>query len=157
MIPYESIWGITLIMALRISLHIKQRDRAYSLFLKLPLYEDMAPWNILITGEELMYIDHDTKTRVFDQDMVKVYLILEAMLNYRRTIEDFGQCGESAGNPVYNFGVISDCISSKFNDQCTDPTAPIACGDGTCKTDYISCLRDINFKKERGKLTDKYI
>ena len=157
MIPYEEIWGITLIMALRINLHPTQRDRAYSYFLKLPLYEDMAPWNILITGEELSYIDHDTKTETYDQDMVKVYRILEVMMNYKRTVEDFGHCGNSAGNPVYNFNLISDCVSSKFNDNCRDPKTPISCGDGTCKTDYISCLRDIDEKRKMGTLTDKYI
>ena len=77
--------------------------------------------------------------------------------NYKRTVEDFRHCGESAGNPVYNFGVISDCVSSKFDNHCTDPAAPIACGDGTCKTDYISCLRDMNLKREKGTLLDKYI
>lgn len=157
LIPYESIWGITLIMAFRINLDDRLRDRAYSLFLKLPLYEDMAPWNILITGEELTYIDHDTKTKVFDQDMVRVYYVLEAMFNYKRTIEDFNHCGDKAGNPVYNFDIISDCVSSKFDNHCTDPAAPIACGDGTCKTDYISCLRDMNLKREKGTLLDKYI
>ena len=156
-IPYEHIYGITLITALRMTLHIQQRKTAYSLFLKLPLYEDMAPWNILLTGSELTYIDYDTKTETFDQDIVKVYRILEVLMNFKRTIGDFNMCGDRAGNPVYNFDVISECVQSLFKGPCSDTRYPIACGDGTCKSDYVSCLRDIDRKAEEGELHGRYM
>lgn len=49
-IPYVSIYGITIITALRIGLDDDQRDRYFHSFLDLPLYEDMAPWNIVLMG-----------------------------------------------------------------------------------------------------------
>lgn len=49
-IPYTSLYGITLISALRLGLESTQRDRLFQLYLKLPLYEDMAPWNIVLMG-----------------------------------------------------------------------------------------------------------
>ena len=63
MIPYEHVYGVTLIFALRLHLHLSQRELLYKKFLQLPLYEDMASWNILITGNSLSYIDYDTQTQ----------------------------------------------------------------------------------------------
>ena len=156
-IPYEHIYGITLITVLRLVLEISQRKQVYSLFLQLPLYEDMAPWNILLTGKELMYIDFDTRAVTFDQDIVKVYRILEVLMNYERSIRDFGMCGDAAGNPVYNFQIISDCVESRFKGPCRDTKYPIACGDGTCQSDYVSCLRQIDEKKTKGTLSGRYM
>lgn len=156
-IPYEHIFGITLITVLRLNLEMSQRKAAYSLFLKLPLYEDMAPWNIHVAGAELSYIDYDTREVTFDQDVVKVYRILEVLMNFKRTISDFHMCGEKAGNPVYNFEVISECVNSQFKGPCKDLNYPIACGDGTCQSDYVSCLRSIDRKEEEGQLEGKYM
>lgn len=50
-IPYTSIYGITLISILRLGLDAGQRERLFSSFLKLPLYEDMAPWNMVLMGK----------------------------------------------------------------------------------------------------------
>ena len=156
MIPYEHVYGISLIFALRLHLQLKQRKLLYSAFLKLPLYEDMASWNILITGNSVSYIDFDTRAVTFDSDIVKVYRILEVLTNYKRTISDFGKCKERADNPVYNFDIISDCVGSLFKGPCKDTQYPIPCGDGTCQSDYISCLRAIQQKDDNGVLLTKY-
>lgn len=50
-IPYTSIYGVTLITVLRLGLYDTIRDRLFAAFLKLPLYEDMAPWNIVLMGQ----------------------------------------------------------------------------------------------------------
>ena len=50
-IPYTSIYGITLISVLRMGLEASIRDLMFSSFLSLPLYEDMAPWNIVLNGK----------------------------------------------------------------------------------------------------------
>ena len=49
-IPYQEIRSITLIALLRLGLAPSLRKRAYEQFVKLPLYEDMAPWNIVQQG-----------------------------------------------------------------------------------------------------------
>ena len=54
-IPYTTIYGVTLITALRLGLESSQRDRLFSNFLRLPLYEDMAPWNVVLMGQVLCY------------------------------------------------------------------------------------------------------
>lgn len=50
-IPYVSVYGVTLITALRLGLLPSLRDRLFHEFLRLPLYEDMAPWNIVLMGQ----------------------------------------------------------------------------------------------------------
>jgi hypothetical protein len=55
-IPYTSIYGITLISALRLGLTEKQRDKLFKAFLRMPLYEDMAPWNVVLMGQVSSYI-----------------------------------------------------------------------------------------------------
>lgn len=49
-IPYVTIYGVTLISVLRMGLIPEQRELYFKHFLKLPLYEDMAPWNIVLMG-----------------------------------------------------------------------------------------------------------
>jgi hypothetical protein len=49
-IPYTSLHAITFITLLRLGLSSVQRDKFFEKFLKLPLYEDMAPWNIVLMG-----------------------------------------------------------------------------------------------------------
>lgn len=56
LIPYISIYGVTLITALRLGLLPSHRDRLFHEFLKLPLYEDMAPWNIVLMGQVRFYV-----------------------------------------------------------------------------------------------------
>lgn len=97
-IPYTSIYGVTLITALRMGLKSVQRDRLFNEFLRLPLYEDMAPWNIVLMGrvsisddeshllfsnksifftsfQSVDYIDYDTKDVTFDLDIPKAYQV----------------------------------------------------------------------------------
>ena len=65
------------------------------------------------------------------------------------TVEDFKKCAGKAGNP-YNFPFVSDCVGgSSFSGPCKDSATPVACGDGTCKSDYVSCLRSLSHS-ERG-------
>ena len=38
--------GVSLIALLRMGLLEEEKDMFYDMFVRLPLYEDMAPWNI---------------------------------------------------------------------------------------------------------------
>lgn len=49
-IPYVTVHGVTLITMLRLGLLSPLVTRAYHQFVALPLYEDMAPWNIVFLG-----------------------------------------------------------------------------------------------------------
>ena len=64
LIPYDSVHGITLITVLRLGLLAPLRTRAYHQFVALPLFQDMAPWNIVFLGGRLDYIDYDTRDKV---------------------------------------------------------------------------------------------
>ena len=55
-IPYNTIYGITLISVLRMGLIAQQRDNYFHSFLKLNLYEDMAPWNIVLMGQVSCFV-----------------------------------------------------------------------------------------------------
>ena len=82
-IPYDSIYGITLIAILRLGLVPEHRSELYSEFLKLPIFEDMAPWNIVIWGSSVGYIDFDTREFTFDEELKSVYRVMSAMMNYK--------------------------------------------------------------------------
>jgi hypothetical protein len=136
--------AITLIAVLRLGLVAELKDHAYRDFVKLPLYEDMAPWNIVFQGGTLDYIDYDTKDKTFSKVVPLAYQVMSVLMNYKRTVEDFGKCGTKAGNP-YNFPFVSDCVRSRDyshpSPKCEDPKEPVACSDGHCRSDYISCLK----------------
>jgi len=143
-IPYDSVHGITLISLLRLGLLSQLRMRAYHQFVALPLYLDMAPWNIVAVGGKLDYIDYDTRDRTYDKFVIKAYEVMEVLFNYKRTLEDFKKCGAKGSNP-YGFPFVSECVGgADFTGPCKDSAAPVACGDGTCKSDYISCLRSMS-------------
>ena len=144
-IPYTSIYGVTLIATLRMGLDSRLRDKLFGAFLDLSLYEDMAPWNIVLNGPHLAYIDYDTRERTFDKDVSRAYQLLSILMNYKRTVEDFKRCGPKAGT-VYNLPFISDCVGDpkvKGKLSCPDLALPVPCGDGVCHSDYISCLRSL--------------
>lgn len=56
-IPYWSLRSVSLIALLRMGLGKAHKARLYSIFARMPLYEDMAPWNIVAQGSSLQYID----------------------------------------------------------------------------------------------------
>lgn len=144
-IPYGAIQSITLIAAIRLGLVSVQRKRAFSSFVRLPLYEDMAPWNVAFKGSTLTYIDYDTQTETYDTHVSKVYRVLSVLMNYKRTVQDLGMCGQRA-RTKYDFSHVSDCVkSSKLNHECdADTRLPVPCDDGHCHSDFISCLRALS-------------
>jgi len=153
-IPYEKVHGVTLIAALRLGLERRQRDRLFSGFLHLPLYEDMAPWNMVLLGEGLGYIDFDTRSVTFDKSLSQVYALMTVLMNYKRTVADFEKCGGKAAT-VYSLPFVSDCVgrsssrsssgsSSGGAPTCTDVALPVPCTDGRCHGDFISCLRSLS-------------
>ena len=150
-IPYGTLWGVTLITVLRMGLVETQREAAYHRFVNLPLYEDMAPWNIVFQGARMAYIDYDTKDVTYDSVVPLTYRVLSVLFNYKRTVEDFKRCGPSSHND-YGFPHINSCVGSEKNKKdflrlsggnhkCKESNAPVPCGDGSCQSDYISCLK----------------
>jgi len=143
-IPYETVHGVTLIAILRLGLVKALKERAYTNFLKLPLFEDMAPWNIVFNGPRLDYIDYDTRERTFDVHVRKAYQVLSVLMNYKRTVNDFDKCGAKA-KTGYGFSWVSECVGgAEGGVTCDDPALPVPCGDGTCRSDYIHCLKAVN-------------
>jgi hypothetical protein len=110
-IPYTSIYGVTLITALRLGLESAQRERLFGQFLRLPLYEDMAPWNVVLMGAALDYIDYDTRQFTYSADVPRAYRVMSVLMNYKRTVEDFKRCGSKAST-VYGLPYVSDCVGS---------------------------------------------
>ncbi|XP_072025931.1 uncharacterized protein [Amphiura filiformis] len=129
-IPYGKISGFSLITLLRMGLLKEMKERLYNLFLHLPLYEDMAPWNIVFQGGSVQYIDYDTKEFTFDKVAPMAYQVMALLMNYERTVEDFGHCNFNAGNQ-YGFSYISHCVEVNLKDpalmhdtQCLVQTVP---------------------------------
>ncbi|GMI41549.1 hypothetical protein TeGR_g14316 [Tetraparma gracilis] len=143
-IPYQTIKSITLIAVLRMGLMDKLKAHAYDEFINMPLFEDMAPWNIVMEGPTYNYIDYDTRDKTYDIYVPHAYQVLTVLMNYRRTVMDFDKCGGKAKTP-YGFGFVSDCVGSDYNGACEDPALPVPCATkkGSCQSDFISCLRAI--------------
>jgi len=148
-IPYGVIRAFTLICAFRLGLVNAQTEKVYGDFVKLPLYEDMAPWNIALAAGSVEYIDYDTRGKVYDDHVKETYRVLSVLMNYKRTVSDFGKCGESAHNP-YGFGQVSSCVKPQtFDGACDESDVPVPCDDGKCHSDYISCLRALDIKHHK--------
>lgn len=129
-IPYEQVNSVTLIALLRMGILSEIKSKFYGKFVNMPIYEDMAPWNIVFRGGELEYIDYDTKdkplTKIvpFAYQVFFIYVslsrlssldsqIMAALMNYERTVNDFGHCNGHAKND-YGFSFISHCVKSGF-------------------------------------------
>jgi hypothetical protein len=46
----------------------------------MPLYEDMAPWNIFFEAGKLIYIDYDTRNLHFDEAVPMAYQVTSTPL-----------------------------------------------------------------------------
>jgi hypothetical protein len=68
---------MSLIALLRLGLLPEIKDMFYDMFVRLPLYEDMAPWNILFQGGKLTYIDYDTKDYMFNKMVPTAYQVFQ--------------------------------------------------------------------------------
>ena len=44
----------------------RQRRRFYAEFVGMPLFEDMAPWNLVFVAGQLAYIDQDTQVETLN-------------------------------------------------------------------------------------------
>jgi hypothetical protein len=48
---------------------------------------------------------------------------------------------------------VSDCVGSSFSSSnCKDTAKPVPCGDGTCRSNYVACLRAISDGERRDSL-----
>ena len=134
-IPYKVINSITLIALLRMGLLDEIKKRFYEQFLSMPIYEDMAPWNIVFRGGLLEYIDYDTKDHTLTKILPFAYQIIAALMNYERTVNDFGHCNGHASNE-FGISFISHCVRSDFGGPCKESRYPVPCGDYSCRESY---------------------
>ena len=144
-IPYTAVHGVTLISVLRMGMAPSMLDKLYKKFLSLPLYEDMAPWNVVLTGAAMDYIDFDTRGITYNEAVPQAYQVMTVLMNYERSIKDFNKCGSKAST-VYGLPYVSDCVgdSSTKTKKCPELAFSVPCADGECHSDYISCLKSIN-------------
>ncbi|XP_005110315.2 uncharacterized protein LOC101864487 [Aplysia californica] len=154
-INYGNVNAISLIALLRMGLLPADKAKFYNSFVELPLYEDMAPWNIVYRGGHLEYIDQDTKDKTFDKLVPLAYQVMLVLVNYRRTVEDFRHCGDSASMLVDIPGIAS-CVRSQFGGPCNDSRYPVPCGDKSCRSTYIECLQVMQ-RKVKNKDTAKSV
>ena len=56
--------------------------------------------------------------------------------------QDFGRCeGRAKGGNQYGIPYVSDCVASDFTGPCRSSALPIPCGDRTCRSTFVDCLR----------------
>eukprot|EP00802_Teleaulax_amphioxeia_P005385 Tamp_05389.p1 GENE.Tamp_05389~~Tamp_05389.p1 ORF type:complete len:825 (-),score=116.94 Tamp_05389:513-2654(-) len=140
-IPFGELRAVSLIALLRMGLDPSQRRRFYAEFVGMPLFEDMAPWNLVFVAGQLAYIDQDTQDTTFNEAVPRAYQTMSALMNYIRTVQDFGKCGARAkGGNQYGIPYISDCVGSDFRGPCLSSSLPVPCGDRTCRSTFVECL-----------------
>lgn len=158
LIPYTH-FGISLITLLRIGVSDYAREKLYGQFLQIPVYEDMATWNIQWNNGRLGYVDVDTMQSHLEIVLPHAYQMILALMNYERTVADFGKC-EGAVHLMFGIPFVGNCVKPR-NDQrsderlrrdlgCTDKL-PVPCADGTCKPTFVHCLRDLYEKQVTGE------
>ena len=153
-IPYQTIESVSLIALMRMGLLTQIKDRFYDEFLRLPMYEDMAPWNIVFRKGHLDYIDYDTKDRTYNHVVPMAYQIMAILMNYERTVKDFGHCKLGNGRNEYGFPFISHCVGTPGN-KCRDSAIPVACPDHTCRETYVMCLQALSaIEQNRTRISD---
>ena len=138
-IPYKVINSMTLIALLRMGILDEIKKKFYEQFLRMKFYEDMAPWNIVFRGGHLEYIDYDTKDHPLTSVLPFAYQIMAALMNYERTVNDFGGCHGHAKNE-FGLSFISHCVKSSFGGPCKESRYPVPCGDYSCRESYPACL-----------------
>lgn len=91
------------------------------------------------------------------------YQVMEVLMNYQRTVEDLKHCDARAKTgwwlPQSITGHLSGCVSSAFTGPCKDPFKTVPCGDHTCRSTYVECLRAIYDleQKEAAKLAEEVV
>mmetsp|Transcript_882 Transcript_882/g.2162 ORF Transcript_882/g.2162 Transcript_882/m.2162 type:complete len:277 (+) Transcript_882:204-1034(+) len=149
-IPFKELRAVSLIALLRMGLSKRHRRVMYRQFVKMPLFEDMAPWNIVLVGHDLAYIDQDTQDKTFTASVALAYQTMSALMNYIRTVKDFKHCrGKAKGGNLYGIPFISDCVGSPFHGPCTSPSKPVPCGDRTCRSTFVECLQELLHQDSR--------
>ena len=98
--------GVTVQSLAMLGLHWRERQALFRAISTLKLYEDMAPWNLMVAQGWVEYVDSENRDRTLDQ-----YLpILGALSLYFQRFEEmaklFGLCvGDVAGNTPYGKNV----------------------------------------------------
>ena len=101
------------------------------------------------------------KNEEAEEDAEKLVDPRWATLVKERTVEDFKRCGPSSHND-YGFPHINSCVGSEKNKKdflrlsggnhkCKESNAPVPCGDGSCQSDYISCLTVLSKLEQSGR------
>ena len=147
-------YGLTLITILRLGVTQPTNDMLYDGFVHMSLYEDMAPWNIFFEAGKVIYIDYDTRNNYYNKVVPMAYQVMEVLMNYKRTIEDFRRCDGKAHTP-YGFAGVSECVRSTTSIKCKDPVRPVPCGDNTCRETYVECLRGLYAMEKRKSMDAK--
>lgn len=159
-IPYTH-FGMSLITLLRMGVSEKTKTKLYGQFLQIPVYEDMATWNIQWTNGKLAYVDVDTMQRHLEGSLPHAYVMILALMNYERTVNDFGRC-ETPAKVAFGIPFVGSCVRPRdeyrSDDEvrremkCSDNN-PVPCSDGECKPTFVHCLRDLYEKEVTGEVS----
>ena len=138
-IDYKALDTISLFLMLQLGAVDELRSKWFAALLKLPLYEDLAPWNIGLQHGQLIYLDSDTQDKTYEEAVAVVNQALVVLKNFERTVKELGFCGRTArfGN---QFPHIACCVDSPFAGPCPDIARPVPCRDLKCYPTYIDCF-----------------
>ena len=125
-----------------------QKSALFSSVLSMPLFEDMAPWNLMAAQGRLEYVDSENAERTLDA----LLPTLGALSLFFDTFEEMARqltlCREGAGNTLYGRSIpfVAACQDGDFSDERPFPcghdlTQGVACRSGRCSSSFVDCMR----------------
>ena len=140
--------GVTVQCLAALGLGRAQKSALFSSVLSMPLFEDMAPWNLMAAQGRLEYVDSENAERTLDA----LLPTLGALSLFFDTFEEMARqltlCREGAGNTLYGRSIpfVAACQDGDFSDERPFPcghdlTQGVACRSGRCSSSFVDCMR----------------
>ena len=140
--------GVTVQCLAALGLGRAQKSALFSSVLSMPLFEDMAPWNLMAAQGRLEYVDSENAERTLDA----LLPTLGALSLFFGRVEEMARqltlCREGAGNTLYGRSIpfVAACQDGDFSDERPFPcghdlTQGVACRSGRCSSSFVDCMR----------------
>jgi hypothetical protein len=115
---------------------------------KMPLFEDMAPWNLMVTDTRVEYVDSENRNRTLDDASTAVGVLSLYFQTFEEMARLFGLCVGDSGTTLYgksSIPYVAACMGGEFAEQPTYPCGHtldmIPCHTAQCAPSFDQCMR----------------
>jgi len=149
-ISFEGGMGVTLQTLGSLGLGATARSRVLHALVRMPMFEDLAPWNLMLTSGAsiLVYVDHESRDRALDAVMPLSGVLSLALGSFERAARQLGICLAKSGPTLYGKSIpyVAACTDGDFARSKPYPcraslSKGVACLDRSCASTFVHCLR----------------